>query len=143
MLAGSTASCFSYSTLLRDKTGVQDLSGHSAPRAVASPSDHLANERTFLAWVRTGIALIGFGLVIAKFAIFISMMNPSKQPTGSVRLGELLVLMGAVVIVYGLYDYLTVEKMLKSGNFRARTNSHLAFIAVVMALTIALALLVL
>jgi len=110
---------------------------------VASPSDHLANERTFLAWVRTGIALIGFGLVIAKFAIFISMMNPSKQPTGSVRLGELLVLMGAVVIVYGLYDYLTVEKMLKSGNFRARTNSHLAFIAVVMAFTIALALLAL
>jgi len=110
---------------------------------VASPSDHLANERTFLAWVRTGIALIGFGLVIAKFAIFISLINPSKQPTGSVRLGELLVLMGAVVIVYGLYDYLTVERMLKSGNFRTRTNSHVAFIAVVMALTIASALLVL
>ena len=110
---------------------------------MASPSDHLANERTFLAWVRTGIALIGFGLVIAKFAIFISLINASKQPTGSVRLGELLVLMGAVVIVYGLYDYLTVERMLKSGSFRARTNSHVAFIAVVMTLTIALALLVL
>jgi len=53
------------------------------------------------------------------------------------------VLMGAVVIVYGLYDYLTVERMLKSGTYRARTNSHVAFIAVVMALTIALALLVL
>jgi putative membrane protein len=110
---------------------------------VASPSDHLANERTFLAWVRTGIALIGLGLVIAKFAIFLSLINVSKQPTSSVRLGELLVLMGAVVIVYGLYDYLTVEKMLKSGNFRARTNSHVAFIAVVMALTISLALLAL
>jgi len=128
---------------IRDKTGAQDLSGQSAPRAVASPSDHLANERTFLAWVRTGIALIGFGLVIAKFAIFISLINASKQPTGSVRLGELLVLMGAVVIVYGLYDYLTVERMLKSGTYRAGTNTHVAFIAVVMALTIALALLVL
>jgi putative membrane protein len=34
-------------------------------------SDHAANERTFLAWVRTGIAVIAFGFVIEKFNIFI------------------------------------------------------------------------
>jgi putative membrane protein len=28
--------------------------------------DHLANERTYLAWIRTGIATMGFGVVIAK-----------------------------------------------------------------------------
>ena len=33
-------------------------------------SDHAANERTFLAWVRTGIAVIAFGLVIEKFNLF-------------------------------------------------------------------------
>jgi len=32
--------------------------------------DHAANERTFLAWVRTGIAVIAFGLVIEKFNLF-------------------------------------------------------------------------
>jgi len=30
-------------------------------------SDHAANERTFLAWVRTGIAVIAFGFVVEKF----------------------------------------------------------------------------
>jgi putative membrane protein len=35
-------------------------------------SDHAANERTFLAWVRTGIAVIAFGFVIEKFNLFLS-----------------------------------------------------------------------
>ncbi|WP_167516127.1 MULTISPECIES: YidH family protein [Mucilaginibacter] len=33
-------------------------------------SDHLANERTFLAWIRTSIALMGFGFVVVKFSLF-------------------------------------------------------------------------
>ncbi|MEM3759375.1 MAG: DUF202 domain-containing protein, partial [Saccharolobus sp.] len=44
---------------------------------MANPSDHFANERTFLAWIRTGIALIGFGFVIAKFIIFINLLKSS------------------------------------------------------------------
>jgi putative membrane protein len=38
---------------------------------VRNYSDHAANERTFLAWVRTGIAVIAFGLVIKKFDLFL------------------------------------------------------------------------
>jgi putative membrane protein len=34
-------------------------------------SDHSANERTFLAWLRTGIAVIAFGFVIEKFNLFV------------------------------------------------------------------------
>ncbi len=34
-------------------------------------SDHAANERTFLAWVRTGIAVIAFGFLIEKFNLFL------------------------------------------------------------------------
>jgi putative membrane protein len=37
-------------------------------------SDHAANERTFLAWVRTGIAAIAFGFVIEKFNFFLMNM---------------------------------------------------------------------
>ena len=39
-------------------------------------SDHAANERTFLAWVRTGIAVIAFGFVIDKFNLFVLTMAP-------------------------------------------------------------------
>jgi len=38
---------------------------------IRSYSDHAANERTFLAWVRTGIAAIAFGFVIEKFNLFL------------------------------------------------------------------------
>ena len=37
-------------------------------------SDHAANERTFLAWVRTGIAVIAFGFVVEKFNLFLLSM---------------------------------------------------------------------
>ena len=37
-------------------------------------SDHAANERTFLAWVRTAIAVIAFGFVIEKFNLFVLTM---------------------------------------------------------------------
>lgn len=42
-------------------------------------SDHAANERTFLAWVRTGIATIAFGFVIERFNLLIAAMEPSDK----------------------------------------------------------------
>jgi putative membrane protein len=41
---------------------------------IRSYSDHAANERTFLAWVRTGIAVIAFGFVVEKFNLFVLTM---------------------------------------------------------------------
>jgi putative membrane protein len=38
---------------------------------ISGYSDHAASERTFLAWVRTGIAVIAFGFVIEKFDLFV------------------------------------------------------------------------
>ena len=38
---------------------------------IRSYSDHAANERTYLAWVRTGVAIIAFGFVVEKFNLFI------------------------------------------------------------------------
>jgi putative membrane protein len=35
-----------------------------------NPADHLANERTFLAWVRTSIGIMAFGFVVVKFSLF-------------------------------------------------------------------------
>jgi putative membrane protein len=43
-------------------------------------SDHAANERTFLAWVRTAIAVMAFGFVIEKFDLFLRAMGSQRQP---------------------------------------------------------------
>jgi putative membrane protein len=41
---------------------------------IAAYREHAANERTYLAWVRTGIAVVAFGFVIKKFNLFLLAM---------------------------------------------------------------------
>jgi putative membrane protein len=52
-------------------------------------SDHAANERTFLAWVRTGIAVIALGFVIEKFNLFVLTLARSAGLAHSARLERL------------------------------------------------------
>lgn len=42
--------------------------------------DHLANERTLLAWVRTALALIAFGVAIEKFTVFLAFSSSKELP---------------------------------------------------------------
>jgi putative membrane protein len=69
-------------------------------------SDHAANERTFLAWVRTAIAIMAFGFLVQKFDLFLRMAASSlaARPltTGSQIVGDiaglLLIVLGGVVL---------------------------------------------
>ena len=74
-------------------------------------TDHAANERTFLAWVRTGIAVIAFGFVVEKFNLFLLTMasaglgsdvHHSQLSALSRRLGRydgLVLILGGVGLV--------------------------------------------
>jgi len=66
-------------------------------------SDHAANERTFLACVRTGIAVIAFGFVIEKFNVFVLTMANANSLDAGRRL-QLEMLSGPL----GRYDGLTL-----------------------------------
>jgi putative membrane protein len=66
-------------------------------------SDHAANERTFLAWVRTGIAVIAFGFVIEKFNLIVLTMAAANS-TDPARIILLEKLSGPL----GRYDGLTL-----------------------------------
>jgi putative membrane protein len=52
--------------------------------------DHAANERTFLAWMRTGIAVIAFGFVVEKFNLFVLTMASAALPDAGHRLQQRL-----------------------------------------------------
>lgn len=74
--------------------------------AKPSVSDYLAEERTFLAWIRTGLSLMGFGFVVARFGLFLQEIDlaqhnralPSHQ--FSLWFGIVLILSGVIVNVY-------------------------------------------
>ena len=65
--------------------------------------DSLAAERTFLAWIRTGLALMGFGFVVARFGLFLQQLQfiqhlPSVPTYGlSLWFGTALIAAGVVV----------------------------------------------
>ena len=89
-------------------------------KPIANPSDHLANERTFLAWIRTSIAIMGFGFVVVKFALFIkqvSLVLTSKQPIlpgkgYSTHIGIFLVAAGVYMAFHSYLRYRITEKQL-------------------------------
>jgi putative membrane protein len=88
-------------------------------------SDHAANERTFLAWVRTGIAVIAFGFVIEKFNLFVLTMA-SVGPLDAARKLQLerasgplghydglaLVLIGLALIVVAAFRFVRTGRRL-------------------------------
>ncbi|MGC8506577.1 MAG: YidH family protein [Thermoplasmata archaeon] len=83
-------------------------------------TDHMANERTYLAWVRTGIAVIALGFVVAKFGIIIRELG-SGVPTSSFGLssliGVLLVIAGSVMQVMALRSFIRNRASIESGTY--------------------------
>ena len=88
-------------------------------------SDHAANERTFLAWVRTGIAVIAFGFVIEKFNLFVVAMASAASPDVGRRLqlerlsgplgrydGLALILVGLAVVVVAAARFVRTGRLL-------------------------------
>ena len=87
-----------------------------------SASDHLANERTLLAWTRTSIGIMAFGFVVVKFSLFVKQLSlalgkeyiiPSRGY--SAIAGILLVAVGASTTVFSYIRYKQTEKQLTEG----------------------------
>ena len=71
--------------------------------------DHLANERTYLAWMRSAIALMGFGVVIVRLRILRPPMAPQPPSTGW-QLGLLFSLVGLLTVLLSTQHYFAVRR---------------------------------
>jgi putative membrane protein len=85
-------------------------------------SDHLANERTFLAWVRTGAAIVVFGFAIGRFSIAMrqltALQGHAVRSVGiSVVMGAFTIVAGVVLVVAGLVRYRKTRAQLNAGTF--------------------------
>jgi len=84
--------------------------------------DHLANERTFLAWVRTSVAIVVFGFAIGRFAIALRQLakfqgQPSRTTGLSVWMGMTSIISGVVMVTAGLARYRKTRAQLEEGKF--------------------------
>ena len=88
------------------------------PPPVRDPRLHFAAERTFLAWIRTGLALMGFGFVVARFGIFlreITRVADGGSSSFSVWVGTSILLVGVVVNVVSAIQHVITIRDLSDG----------------------------
>lgn len=76
----------------------------------ADPRVYFAAERTLLAWIRTGITMMAFGFVVARFGLFLRLLRAESHETvhgggASLYLGAALVVIGVVSISAGTKRY--------------------------------------
>ncbi len=90
---------------------------------------HMANERTFLAWIRTSIGIMAFGFVVEKFALFIKQMslilsnanieNASPPSHGySAIVGIFLVGLGTLMGLFAFVRYKKVERQIDEDTYQ-------------------------
>lgn len=94
--------------------------------------DHMANERTFLSWVRTSIAIMAFGFVVEKFSIFLKQialvinLNVPNLPKithpffhgYSKIFGIILVVVGALIPLVAFFKYKKTEQQINLNNYQ-------------------------
>jgi inner membrane protein YidH len=86
-------------------------------------TDHLANQRTFLAWVRTGLATIAFGFVVERFGLLLRELGIKIGLTELLPIhyssffGVSLTLLGVLMIIVALIEFLQIRRSIDSERF--------------------------
>jgi len=96
-------------------------------------SDHAANERTFLAWVRTAIAVMAFGFLVEKFDLFLEVAAQSlsgRQPSVTSQLvgdvaGLLLILLGGAMMVIATLRFRQITRDIDAEQVQALRGTGL------------------
>jgi putative membrane protein len=110
-------------------------------------NEYLANERTFLAWIRTAIAIISLGFVVTKFSVWLRelalRLNPQNLPlpsnTGtSLPIGVTLMILGGILAVLAARRYVVVNRMIQRG--QASADHGLVILVTVMVAALAIAM---
>jgi putative membrane protein len=99
---------------------------------IKSYSDHAANERTFLAWVRTAVAVMAFGFVIEKFALFLDIAGIHMtgktaqmiQPRFSGVAGLALIVLGVLIVAVAGVRFIQTAKAIDDEALHAGPGSR-------------------
>ena len=97
----------------------------SPPSKSQHISDHLANERTALAWIRTAIAVMTLGVAINRFSLFLMEFHQVAPQARALNrhaetVGVGLVILGIVLMCSGVWHYLHIADAIEREDFRNR-----------------------
>lgn len=92
-------------------------------------ADHSANERTFLAWVRTAIAVMAFGFLVERFDLFLELAAPSLagrilSVPGRNEAGLALIILGTAIVAIAATRFLMTSKAIDSATVHAGPGSR-------------------
>ena len=92
--------------------------------------EHLANERTLLSWVRTGVGLISIGLVVERAGALTDVARANVASTSASELfGLALALLGVLTLVIGTVQFLRTRRRISAGEFVPSATAYLVVVA--------------
>ena len=94
-------------------------------------SDHLANERTFLAWIRTSIGIMAFGFVVVRFSLFVKQLttildkdklaSSTPEHGHSAFIGIVLVASGLLTTLFAFFRFKKTQTQIEAGDYHSST----------------------
>jgi putative membrane protein len=128
-----------------EKTAEQSPAPHATISEDKRAAEYLANERTFLAWMRTSIAVISLGFVVAKFGVWLRELAVRLDPqsnagrTGaSLPIGVAMMVLGGVLSVLAARRYWVVNHWIERGKVSADHGLIILVTVMVTLLTLAM-----
>jgi putative membrane protein len=117
------------------------------PQKHASAADYMANERTLLAWIRAGIALIALGFVVARFGLLLHQLSlqtqrPDEGLSGghwSSIIGTLIVGLAAALLALSYLRYRAAAHVLDRGIYHDSRSLAIGVVLAVISIAVALA----
>jgi putative membrane protein len=91
--------------------------------------EHLANERTLLSWVRTGVSLISIGLVVERAGALVDASMKVGSTSASEAFGLALALLGALTLILGTTQFLGNRRRISTGEFVPSAAAYLIIVA--------------
>ncbi len=107
-----------------------DASGPRRPESPTETREHLANERTLLAWARTGIGLISVGFVVERAgALAATSPGGGASVAASEAFGLALVALGCVSLVVGAVQFFRNRRMIAEGVYVSSAAPYMVVVA--------------
>ncbi|WP_273846158.1 YidH family protein [Rubrobacter calidifluminis] len=108
------------------------------PKRDTEIREHLANERTLLAWVRTGVGLISVGFVVERAGALVA--GSGGGAAASESFGVVMVALGCITLIAGSLQFFRTRRMIREGIFLASATPYM--VVVVGSLLLAMAFIV-